>query len=77
MDAEIGPVPSLITPEFPALFRRVGVADYVKKLFSRELGGKSYLEALRIDGKEEGQNIWVLPIYAKKIGQNNATRKNE
>ncbi|RVW95250.1 Codeine O-demethylase [Vitis vinifera] len=57
MDAEIGPVPSLITPEFPALFRRVGVADYVKKLFSRELGGKSYLEALRIDGKEEGQNI--------------------
>ncbi|KAL6323463.1 hypothetical protein AAG906_039034 [Vitis piasezkii] len=57
MDAEIGPVPSLITPEFPALFRRVGVADYLKKLFSRELGGKSYLEVLRIDGKEEGQNI--------------------
>ncbi|KAI6705621.1 hypothetical protein NL676_008583 [Syzygium grande] len=30
MDAEIGPTPSLITPETPALFRRITVAEHLK-----------------------------------------------
>lgn len=30
LDGEMGPAPSLITPERPALFKRIGVADYFK-----------------------------------------------
>ncbi|XP_038689857.1 protein SRG1-like [Tripterygium wilfordii] len=48
-DGEIGPASSLITQESPALFRRIGVQDYFRGLFSRELRGKSYLDSLRIE----------------------------
>ncbi|XP_027361944.1 protein SRG1-like [Abrus precatorius] len=44
----IGPSPSLVTPERPALFRRVSVEDYYKPFFSRELQGKSCLDIIRI-----------------------------
>ena len=30
LDGDLGPAPSLITPETPALFRRIGVADYLR-----------------------------------------------
>ncbi|KAL5123471.1 Protein SRG1 [Glycine soja] len=44
MNKIIGPTPSLVTPDRPALFKRIGVADYYKGYFSRELNGKSYLD---------------------------------
>ncbi|KAJ7978994.1 2-oxoglutarate (2OG) and Fe(II)-dependent oxygenase superfamily protein [Quillaja saponaria] len=44
VDGNIGPATSLITPERPALFKRIGVEDYFKGLFSRELRDKSYLD---------------------------------
>ncbi|XP_030550027.1 protein SRG1-like [Rhodamnia argentea] len=47
LEGEMGPAPSLITPDKPALFRRIGVVDYFKGHFSRELQGKSYLEVMR------------------------------
>ncbi|KAJ7978993.1 2-oxoglutarate (2OG) and Fe(II)-dependent oxygenase superfamily protein [Quillaja saponaria] len=52
MDGNIGPATSLITPERPALFKRIGVEDYFKGLFSRELRGKSYLDVLRIKDED-------------------------
>ncbi|KAK3431062.1 hypothetical protein EUGRSUZ_E02891 [Eucalyptus grandis] len=55
LDGEMGPAPSLVSSDKPALFRRIGVADYFKGRFSRELQGKSYLDTMRkIQGEKEG-----------------------
>ncbi|XP_038723415.1 protein SRG1-like [Tripterygium wilfordii] len=48
LDSDMGPAPSLVSPENPAMFRRIGTADYFKGYFSRKLGGKSYLDVMRI-----------------------------
>ncbi|KAJ4703752.1 2-oxoglutarate (2OG) and Fe(II)-dependent oxygenase superfamily protein [Melia azedarach] len=56
MDGDMGPAPSLVTPETPAKFRRIGVEDYFKKLFSRKLDGKSYLDVMRINQNQEGNS---------------------
>ncbi|CAI8588021.1 unnamed protein product [Vicia faba] len=48
MSRVIGPIPCLITPERPALFKTIGVADFFNGYLSRKLEGKSYLDALRI-----------------------------
>ena len=52
MNRVIGPTPSLVTPERPALFRKIGVADYYKGYFSRELQGKSYIDVVRIQNEK-------------------------
>ncbi|KAJ7978987.1 Oxoglutarate-dependent dioxygenase 2 [Quillaja saponaria] len=52
VDGNIGPAPSLITPERPALFKRIGVEDYFKGFYSRELRGKSNLDVLRIKDED-------------------------
>ncbi|KAI8525758.1 hypothetical protein RHMOL_Rhmol13G0254900 [Rhododendron molle] len=52
-DGEIGPAPSLITPQTPALFRRIGVAEYFKGYFAQKLDGKSYLDAMRIENQSQ------------------------
>ena len=53
LDGDIGPTPSLVKAERPALFKRIGVADYFKRYSSRELHGKSYMDAIRIQKEEE------------------------
>ncbi|KAB1208591.1 Protein SRG1 [Morella rubra] len=53
LDGDMGPAPSLVTPERPALFKRIGVADYFEGLFTRELHGKPNLEAMRIQNEDE------------------------
>ncbi|XP_039017092.1 codeine O-demethylase-like [Hibiscus syriacus] len=52
LDGDVGPAPSLISPENPPLFRRIGVADYFKNLYTRELHGKAYLDFLRVQPEE-------------------------
>ncbi|PQQ18713.1 protein SRG1-like [Prunus yedoensis var. nudiflora] len=47
-DGEIGPASSLVTEQTPAVYKRVGVQDYVKALFERKLQGKSFLDELGI-----------------------------
>ncbi|XP_074272409.1 protein SRG1-like [Silene latifolia] len=49
LTSEIGPIPELITPETPAMFKRITMVDYWKGLFSRTLDGKAYLDSMRID----------------------------
>ncbi|KAJ9160223.1 hypothetical protein P3X46_025644 [Hevea brasiliensis] len=51
LGGEMGPAPSLVSPERPASFRKIGVADFFKGLFSRELVGKSYLDVVRIQNE--------------------------
>ncbi|CAN0853734.1 Protein SRG1 [Linum grandiflorum] len=48
LDGDLGPAPSLITPNSPARFRRMGVRDFFKGFLKRELKGKSYLEIMKI-----------------------------
>ncbi|KAF8391146.1 hypothetical protein HHK36_023447 [Tetracentron sinense] len=52
LDREMGPARSLIGPHNPALFRRVGVEEYIKGVFTRELNSKSYLDVMRIENGE-------------------------
>lgn len=52
MSRVIAPTPNLITAERSALFKTIGVADYVKGYLSRQLEGKSYLDVVRIQKEE-------------------------
>lgn len=56
LDGELGPAAGLITPERPALFRRICVADFLKAYFARELAGKTYLDFIRIQNSEPKNN---------------------
>ncbi|WJX63245.1 hypothetical protein P8452_48157 [Trifolium repens] len=47
----IGPTPSLISPERPALFKPISVGDYIKTYLSHELKGKSHLDGVRIQNE--------------------------
>ncbi|XVE71545.1 hypothetical protein DITRI_Ditri10aG0159500 [Diplodiscus trichospermus] len=53
MDGDMGPAPSLITPQTPAMFRRIGFIDYFKGFLSRELRGRSYVDVLKIQNEED------------------------
>ncbi|KAL0407464.1 UNVERIFIED_CONTAM: protein SRG1 [Sesamum latifolium] len=48
LDGHLGPAATLVTPQTPAKFKTIGVTEYFKGLFSRELAGKSYLDIMRI-----------------------------
>ncbi|TXG47788.1 hypothetical protein EZV62_027082 [Acer yangbiense] len=56
MDGEIGPAPTLVTPETPAMFRRISTIDYIKGLLSRKIDGKSYLQTMRIQNEQGKSN---------------------
>ncbi|KAL5990086.1 hypothetical protein ACLOJK_010983 [Asimina triloba] len=49
LGAEIGPAPSLLSPQNPPRFIPVTVDKYFKELFKRKLDGKGYIECMRID----------------------------
>ncbi|KAH7836508.1 hypothetical protein Vadar_002203 [Vaccinium darrowii] len=46
--SEVGPSATLLDPQNPPLFKRVGMEKYVSDFFSRKLDGKSFLERMRI-----------------------------
>ncbi|GAB2282055.1 hypothetical protein Dimus_016612 [Dionaea muscipula] len=52
LDAEIGPVSSLITPQCPVKYRSTKVEDYFKAYFARELRGKALIGSLKIQDTE-------------------------
>ncbi|KAJ7978984.1 2-oxoglutarate (2OG) and Fe(II)-dependent oxygenase superfamily protein [Quillaja saponaria] len=64
VDGNIGPAPSLITPERPALFKRIGVEDYFKGFLSRELSGKSYVDVLRIKDEDVKKHLNITCAFA-------------
>lgn len=53
-DAHIGPAPSLVSPERPALFRTLTVADYYKGFLSMKMEGsrKSYVDVMRTQDED-------------------------
>ncbi|KAL1366508.1 hypothetical protein AAHE18_03G365200 [Arachis hypogaea] len=46
--AMIAPAPSLVTSERPAQFKSMSVVEHFRWYLSRQLGGKSHLDELRI-----------------------------
>ncbi|KAJ0082559.1 hypothetical protein Patl1_11785 [Pistacia atlantica] len=54
IDGNIGPAPSLVTPQTPALFKTISMAEYLKGIFSSERRGGSYLDVMRIKNEESG-----------------------
>lgn len=71
-EAEIGPSRSVLSAESPPLFRRLGMEEYVKGFFSRNLRGKSNLERMRIKVRD-GDAVWLHVrqiMYNKFIVQN-------
>ncbi|GLT50664.1 hypothetical protein SLA2020_241340 [Shorea laevis] len=52
LDSELGPAPSIIGPNNPAIFRQVPMEKYFKEFFARKLNGKSYLDFMRTQGGE-------------------------
>ena len=53
MQAILAPAPSLVTPERPAQFRIISVADHFKGFFSQELRGKKYLDEMRVQNEND------------------------
>ncbi|EOY09844.1 Senescence-related gene 1 [Theobroma cacao] len=51
--ADVGPAPSLINPDNPPLFRKVGVEQYFKDYSSRKPSGKAYLDHMRIQNGQD------------------------
>ncbi|KAH7512710.1 hypothetical protein FEM48_Zijuj12G0119500 [Ziziphus jujuba var. spinosa] len=47
-DGEMGPAYSLITEQSPQKYRRIGVEEFFRGLFSRELDRKSYLDSMKL-----------------------------
>ncbi|XP_077219378.1 oxoglutarate-dependent flavonoid 7-O-demethylase 1-like [Tasmannia lanceolata] len=52
LNGEIGPAHSLINPQNPAIFKRIGVEEYFRGYLSRPINGKTYLDFMRIDDGE-------------------------
>ncbi|RZC90048.1 hypothetical protein C5167_044678 [Papaver somniferum] len=53
MTSHIGPIPSMLTPETPALFRSVRYDDYLRTYYKKKLYGKSYLDYMKIGGDKD------------------------
>ncbi|KAH9772180.1 protein SRG1 [Citrus sinensis] len=52
LDGEMGPAPSLITPETPALFKKISFVAYTKGFLSRKLQEKSNIDFMRIENED-------------------------
>jgi isopenicillin N synthase-like dioxygenase len=51
LNAILGPAPSLVTPKSSKVFNKISVEDLFKVYFSRQLEGKSYIDATRIQNE--------------------------
>ncbi|NP_001352380.1 protein SRG1-like [Solanum lycopersicum] len=53
LESELGPAHSLIGPHNPPIFRRVPVQKYLQDFFARKLDGKSYLDSMKVDARDD------------------------
>ncbi|KAK7309930.1 hypothetical protein RJT34_07064 [Clitoria ternatea] len=69
MNSIIAPIPSLVTPEKPALYKRIVAADYINGFLKRVLQGKSYMDVIRIQneiGAKGSSRSWPSASFAPK-----------
>ena len=55
-EADVGPSPTLVNPNNPPLFRKVGMEQYLKDFFCQKLNGKTYLDHMRIQNGQDQQH---------------------
>ncbi|KAF3641868.1 putative 2-oxoglutarate/Fe(II)-dependent dioxygenase [Capsicum annuum] len=53
LESELGPAHSLIGRDNPPLFRRVLVQKYLQDFFARKLDGKSYLDFMKVEARDD------------------------
>ncbi|XP_049371159.1 protein SRG1-like [Solanum verrucosum] len=53
LESELGPAHSLIGPHNPPIFRRVSVHKYLQDFFARKLDGKSYLDFMKVEARDD------------------------
>ncbi|KAK4710904.1 hypothetical protein R3W88_005417 [Solanum pinnatisectum] len=53
LESELGPAHSLIGPHNPPIFRRVPMHKYLQDFFARKLDGKSYLDSMKVEAKDD------------------------
>lgn len=53
LESELGPAHSLIGPNNPPIFRRVPVLKYLQDFFARKLDGKSYLDFMKVEERDD------------------------
>lgn len=56
LDGILGPSSSLVTPQNPPKFKKIGVTQFYKGFFTRELDGKSYVDTMRITNEDDLNN---------------------
>ncbi|KAH0717744.1 hypothetical protein KY285_013775 [Solanum tuberosum] len=56
LDGILGPSGSLATVHNPPKFKKIGVTEYYKGFFTRELVGKSYMDTMRITNEDDLKN---------------------
>ncbi|XP_049385878.1 protein SRG1-like isoform X2 [Solanum stenotomum] len=56
LDGILGPSSSLATVHNPPKFKKIGVSEYYKGFFTRELVGKSYVDTMRITNEDDLKN---------------------
>lgn len=56
LDGELCPSSSLVTPQNPPKFKKIGVTQYFRGYLTRQLNGKSYLDTMRITTKDDLEN---------------------
>jgi len=49
----LNPAPSLVTPNTPAVFKRISAGEYFKGYLAQELCGKSFLDSIRIQAEND------------------------
>lgn len=53
LESELGPAHSLVGPCNPPIFRRVPMHKYLQDFFARKLEGKSYLDSMKVEAKDD------------------------
>ncbi|KAK7319165.1 hypothetical protein RJT34_03883 [Clitoria ternatea] len=53
MEVVFGPLPSLVTPKTPAVFKQISAVEYFKGYLARELQGRSYLDSMRFQNEDD------------------------
>lgn len=56
LDGILGPASSLVTPHKPPRFKKIGVTEYFKGFFTRELVGKSNVDTMKIISEDDLNN---------------------
>lgn len=56
LDGELGPASSLVTAHNPPKFKKIGVTQYFRGYFTRELVGKSYVDTMKITNEDDLEN---------------------